>query len=374
MEALKKTIGELRWITLAGILVSIYLLVLHFNYDTLGTTCEIGGIFSCSVLLIKKYALWFGIPVPVFSLILYVLSFGLSQHAFINHERMPSRSSLYLDLLSFLALGASVCMAWIAFVMLKTVCVFCTVLYIISVLFFLWTHRVRKTVYEDWLGSFVSEMTHFYKNPATLKVIGAGGLMLGGLFFYFQSLDARSNIGLEQFKSTVGRSIGNPDAKLKVEVFSDFQCPSCRMAIAFLYELEKKYQNDMVMTYKFYPLDSSCNRDMRRNVHPQACQAAKAAFCAGVQNQFWAYHDFLFQNQSRLDDGLYQKIAQQKGLKVTPFMDCLKSKVAEDVIQEDLSAGRAYEITGTPTIVVNGKIYSGKRDVEAFDLFVKALN
>lgn len=373
MRSVKKCVGDVRWIALIGILVSIYLLLLHFNYGQLGSACEVGSMFSCSVLLIEQYSLWFHIPVPIFSIIFYMITFGLAQYAYKNEHNDLVRPYVYLDLLSFLALGATLFMAWVAFFKLKTICIFCTALYIVSILFFLWIWKIRKKRFDDWVGVFFSELFSFYKRPAVLKVLAGSMVVLAGSYFVVDAVKNSQVKGLDSTAATIGRSIGNPNASLKLDVFSDFQCPSCRMVIPFLDDLEKKYNNEILITYRFYPLDKACNKNIQRDFHSQACQAAKAALCASLQNQFWGYHDYLFQNQSRLNDQIYNTIAKEKGLDLTEFIKCMQSKEADAVIQDDLQAGEENKIQGTPSIFVNGKLYKGKRDVEDFDAFVQSL-
>ena len=57
---------------------------------------------------------------------------------------------------------------------------------------------------------------------------------------------------------------GNPNAKVTLVEFSDFQCPYCREAHRVIAELQKKYPNDLRVVYRDFPLPQ----------HPQARPAA----------------------------------------------------------------------------------------------------
>lgn len=365
---MKKLIGHIRWFALVGLGISIYLLILHLNYDKLGTTCDIGSVFSCSVLLIKEYSQWFGIPVPIFSILLYLVALGLAGYAYKEDERQVLKPYLYLYSLSLISLAASIGMAFIAFVKLKTICIFCTGLYIVSILFFVWMRKIKKLDDRDWTDHLIDEFREIAKNTAALKIIAAVGFALVGSYFYFQSQQIQ--VSFDHERALIGRSVGNPDAEVKVEVFSDFQCPACKNTVPFLYLLEKELSKEIHLTYKFYPLDSACNPNMRRAMHPQACKAARAAFCASLQNKFWRYHDFLFQNQMKLHDDIYQEIAQREGMKIGEFLQCMESEDARNAIQADISLGNMYSVTATPTIMVNGKPFTQKRTIEEFKKFI----
>src|SRR5690606_23678943 len=89
--------------------------------------------------------------------------------------------------------------------------------------------------------------------------------------------------------STDGPIKGNPDARVAVVEFSDYQCPSCKAVHPVLDELVKKYPNDVRVVFRHFPLPQ----------HPKAAEAAAAAVWAAEQGRFWQFTDLVFQNQSR---------------------------------------------------------------------------
>jgi protein-disulfide isomerase len=99
-----------------------------------------------------------------------------------------------------------------------------------------------------------------------------------------QALDAVVAIGDAPVK-------GNPNAKLTLIEFSDYQCPFCRRhAENTLPSLDKEYIATGKVRYVFhdFPLEA---------IHPQAFKAAEAAHCAGEQQKYWEMHGRLFANQ-----------------------------------------------------------------------------
>ena len=84
---------------------------------------------------------------------------------------------------------------------------------------------------------------------------------------------------------------GNPQAKMAVVEFSDFQCPSCQKhALEVQPALDKQFVDtgEIMWVFKNLPLKE----------HPQAAAAAAASECAGEQGKFWPMHDLLFQKMS----------------------------------------------------------------------------
>ncbi|MCB0271610.1 MAG: thioredoxin domain-containing protein [Bdellovibrionales bacterium] len=360
----QKYVGQLRWILLVGIAVSFYLLLLHFRYEQLGGVCEIGKLFSCSVLLIKDYSLWFQIPVPVFSIIFYLISFSLSWYAYKHHDKELIQPYLYLWVLSIVAILSTIGMAYIAFIKLKTICIFCSLLYITSILYVVWMFKIFGTEDHPWFFHLSHMCKNFYRNTKVLLVVVSSVVILVFAHFFFKQPE--SNFSLDSTQVMMGRSAGNPQAINKVEVFSDFQCPACKSASPFLYELERELGSKIFLTYKYFPLDSACNPSIRRSMHPQACQAARASFCASVQNKFWRYHDLLFANQMNLNDSIYVDLAKSENLNIQEFMTCFQSDESQRAVESDVAQGNMYLISATPTIMLNGKPYTGKRTIDDF--------
>src|SRR6266852_1746020 len=88
---------------------------------------------------------------------------------------------------------------------------------------------------------------------------------------------------------------GDPEAKVIIVEFSDFECPFCGRAIEVVKQVESRYGKDVRLAFKHNPLP----------MHPDAPYAARAAIAAGKQGKFWQMHDKLFEaNVARTPNGL----------------------------------------------------------------------
>lgn len=147
--------------------------------------------------------------------------------------------------------------------------------------------------------------------------------------------------------------LGNPNAKIEVAVFEDFQCPFCAKIAPSVKEFQKKFPNDVKIVYKHMPLD----------IHDNAQIAAEASMAALAQGQekFWAYHDVLFNNQSALQKDQLETYAQQVGLDMARFKSDLASGTGKSVIQRDMQEGQKAGVSGTPSVYINGMKYQGPR-------------
>lgn len=147
---------------------------------------------------------------------------------------------------------------------------------------------------------------------------------------------------------------GNPNAKITILEFSDFQCPFCaRFYVQTLPLLEEEYisTGKVNIVYRDSPIDS---------IHPNARPAHLAAECADEQDMFWEYHDALFESQ-----GAWQRLpgeeifpamltlAEELELDTQEFERCLLNTVPlNQEIERDLADFRNYGGTGTPTFFI----------------------
>lgn len=154
---------------------------------------------------------------------------------------------------------------------------------------------------------------------------------------------------------------GNPNAKVVIVNFDDFQCPFCtRMHQTLFGDIYKNYSDKIKIVYKDFPLVQ---------IHPWAKRAAIDANCLGALNNdaFWAFADFVHANgqgisgsQDPLEN--VDQIARTQGdkFKVDPakLNACLKAQ-DDSVVTASMKEGMELGIEATPTIFVNGNKIDG---------------
>jgi thiol-disulfide isomerase/thioredoxin len=141
---------------------------------------------------------------------------------------------------------------------------------------------------------------------------------------------------------------GNPNAALILCEFSDFQCPHCKMMEPVLSRVLDEYSGQVKLIYKNYPISK---------LHPEARDAAAAAVAAGDQGKFWPMHDKLFANQDHLTPADLEKYAREIKLDVKKWKVDLAGAMVR--VEKEHTEGEKLEITGTPTLYINGRKYAG---------------
>ena len=185
-------------------------------------------------------------------------------------------------------------------------------------------------------------------------------------------------------------AMGDPNAPIKIEEFSDFQCPFCER---FHKETEPLLREHYIDTGKAQFVYRSMGNFVSDNIArskgtpatTESRDAALAVYCAGDQNKFWEMHAHLFANVLGEDAGSFtgkrlKSIAETTGLDMTAFNSCYDSGKYLDRVQQDYEDGQAAKINGTPgflvTYTVNGetktKLIEGAQPFSAFQVELEA--
>lgn len=145
---------------------------------------------------------------------------------------------------------------------------------------------------------------------------------------------------------------GPDDALVTIVEFSDFQCPACKGFNPTLTEVLKRYEKDVRVVFRQFPL---------RSIHPMAQKAAEAALCARDQDKFWDMHDSMFGDQRNLDIASLKNMAKEADLDTETFDACLDSGEYAPVVQADLNIGSKVGVSGTPAVFINGRVIAPGR-------------
>jgi protein-disulfide isomerase len=173
-----------------------------------------------------------------------------------------------------------------------------------------------------------------------------------------------------------GRTLGVATAPVTLEIWSDFQCPACeRLATLTEPAIIKGLVADG--TVKLVYRDAAFQGQRGSGPWDESVEAAAAARCAGDQDRFWEFHDWLFANQEGENVGSFTEerlgaIAEQVGLDLPAYQACLDDGSQQAAVRQETSAAVASGITATPTLVINGQGYVGALGAEDLAALIEA--
>lgn len=167
---------------------------------------------------------------------------------------------------------------------------------------------------------------------------------------------------LERLAAPTAPTFGASSSTVTIVEFLDFSCPFSEASYGPLREVMQTYQDHIRVVYRDFPV---------AEIHPRAFAAALAARCAHEQGKYLAYHDRLFANQERHEDGDLLRYARAVGLNEAQFQSCYQSQKYAPVIQQDVQDGLRAGVQGTPTFFFNGIKVPGTLNTQLLDLLIK---
>ena len=354
-------------VVLALIGVAVSVLTFHVtsqlvSVDGYTSFCNFGSVVNCDAVLSSKWGTVLGLPVSLWAIGAFTLG-------------------ALLGLVSG-SLGFALVLAFVSWFILHTLCLLCLTLDVVIVAWFVTVAPLARRFQLSARAPWLQRQSAAYAAAAVGLVLAVAGGTVEAVrrppgatsTAEVQAADPKfyetyRKLPVMPAADVVGPAAhvkGSPDAPFTIVEFSDFECPACGHAFGDLRNLVRT-RSDVKLVFRHFPLDSRCNREMKQQLHPDACQAAAAAECAGQQDRFWEYHDLLFEHQKALDRDSLFRYARDLGLDITQFRTCLDDPATMARIAEDVSAGAHLGIESTPTIFINGRRIQGALERPYYD-------
>ncbi|MAI26708.1 MAG: thioredoxin domain-containing protein [Myxococcota bacterium] len=162
--------------------------------------------------------------------------------------------------------------------------------------------------------------------------------------------------------AAVGASMGPENAPVTIVEFSDFECPYCSRVVPTIKQIAAQYPDQVRIVYRHLPL----------SFHANAKLASQASLCADQQDQFWAFHDLLFEKQKEMKRENLMAHATALNLDMAAFESCIDSPETVALVDADIAAAAEIGATGTPAFYVNGIMLSGAQPFENFQTVIDA--
>ncbi len=211
----------------------------------------------------------------------------------------------------------------------------------------------------------------------TWALVITGAVLVVAFLAFYPSLSPVGDIVLPTpvvYPSPDDHAMGDPNAPVVIQEFSDFQCPFCKhFHDDTLQQIVDEYvrAGKVYFIYRHFPVVDQ--NDAKQESHA----AATAAVCAGRQNRFWNYQDILFANQTGenigdFSDRRLRTMAEQLGLDVDAFDQCFGSADARAAVSADDLLAKQSGLSSTPSFLINGKPVIGAQSFETFQQAIEA--
>jgi protein-disulfide isomerase len=155
---------------------------------------------------------------------------------------------------------------------------------------------------------------------------------------------------------------------VEIVEFADFQCPGCAALAPIMADLAAS--DAMTLAYRYFPLDS---------VHRNADASARAAVAADRQGAFWQISAAMYARQAAWKDlspadvdDFFAALADELGLDDSRWQADYESRETAAVVNADREAALALGLTGTPTLFIDGREYTGPLSLDGIRAAIAA--
>lgn len=347
---------------------------LKFASSTVQSMCNVGEKMNCDAVSASSYSAFLGIPMAVWGLAANLILFLMVLFYWWRLSDNSARLGRWSLVLSAFILLASVVMGTISLTLMTTYCLFCIILYVLSILTFEFLRRsqdgpVLKNLKDD-LVAIATESRSIAIFLITIPIIA-----------YFVHSSFVSQYGGDQIERAINSAVydwqsgkqvqfnanpmlisGPEQSKMVLTEFADFRCGHCQLAAPSIRAFKKSHP-DVHVQFFVFPLDSECNPDMPHSAGGVTCRLSKAVYCAEKQNMGWYMHDAIFTSFQNFDgtvnsvgvDEKLKPLAMQVGLDWNPLVLCMEEVATHDAVVAQAKAAVQAGVQGTPTIFVNGR-------------------
>lgn len=159
----------------------------------------------------------------------------------------------------------------------------------------------------------------------------------------------------------------NPDAKVTIIEFSDFECPYCTRVQQTATQIRATYGDKIKWVVKDFPL----------GFHEKAMTAHVAANCVLLEDKekYWKFFDGLFapdRAPNYLDPDQLSSLAARVGANMQDYSLCMSNSAPmEAEVKADIAQGEGVGVRGTPAFFINGRFVSGALPYEDFDAIIQ---
>jgi protein-disulfide isomerase len=156
--------------------------------------------------------------------------------------------------------------------------------------------------------------------------------------------------------------LGNPDAKITVVEFFDYNCGYCKRALDDTLALLD--HDDVRIVLKEFPI-----------LGPGSVEAARVGIAvnAVAPDRYLDFHRALLTGNGQADARRALAVVEELGLDVAAVKTAMDGKVVGDTIDEVYQMANRLGLTGTPTYVIGDEVVFGAVGFEALGTKIEAM-
>ena len=153
--------------------------------------------------------------------------------------------------------------------------------------------------------------------------------------------------------------IGAEQPVLEITEFTDYQCFQCRKMHFYLRELVARYPDKIRLAHRNYPMDHEFNPIVKEPFHSGSGRMALLAIHGAASGAFWELNDLLFERAGSGGPNPPRGLAAETGIDQRLLSAALAHEPYRAHLLRDIREGMKLGIVGTPSYLIDGKVYEG---------------
>ncbi|MBM9614420.1 thioredoxin domain-containing protein [Desulfobulbus rhabdoformis] len=354
---------------LLGVIDTGYLAWLHYqNYTNLSFSsfCALSKSINCDTVAQSPWSIFWGLPLALWGLGGYTL-FLILFSAIFRDDAAQKKTVWYLFfLLALFFSGISLYLGYISATLIRAHCILCMVSYALnfSLLLYSWL-IIRRFCEPASPQGIVSAIRSISQSPARrgglLCICGA--FILARLIIppYWLYTPPTTTSQLTHGVTEQGHPwIGAEHPQLTIHEYTDYQCFQCSKVHLFLRQLIMEHPKTIRLVHHHYPMDHAFNNVIvPEPFHVGSGKMAMIGIFAASRDKFWKMNDALYTMGRKKEAFNTRTLAEMTGMHAGELAAATRSEFIRNILLYDIREGMKLEIIGTPTFVINGKVYPG---------------
>ena len=380
------------FLSLIGLLTTVKLAMIYYesNFDpyALPSFCSVNEFIDCDGIAQTTHSQFFGIPLAYWGMFLYIFIIflvfvdKLQKNKFLSFLKVFKNPLCYISALGLVSFIISIILAGVSVFEIKKICILCFFTYFLNLLIALIATDFKAGIINGFKLSILDfvealKIKKYLISFITLTILASGFLAYTSISYCFTPQVKRHNaiakyadMKTNPYKIS-GNILGDANGKLLVYVYTDYRCPICRVYNVMLYRAAQELDG-FKFIHKNLPLDIDCNKHLKKPFHEGSCMLAKYSIASEQQGRLWELNSEFFEKEPK-DENAVLKLAKTLGFDTIKLKQDANSISTIERLNKDIEDSAELRIDGTPTIVINGKIYSGiKPYYELKEILMKA--
>lgn len=387
----KKKIG-IAVLAVIGILTTIKLALIYydanFNPYALASFCSVNEFIDCDGVAKTAESQFFGIPLAYWGMFLYAFMIfmlfvdKLKNVKFLKFLEVFKNPLDYIASLGVISFLISMILLGVSLFDIKKICILCMFTYILNLLIGMIATDFKN---GGFINSFKQSVIDFIDAIKVKKYLIAfiavvlfacSALTYTATSFKFapqakRQLEFKEFVNHKNKYKVSGNILGDKDAKLIVNTYTDYRCPICSAHNIMMHKLAKELKGIKIVHHNL-PLDMECNGHLMQPFHQGSCMMARYGMAAEKQGKFWDMNTLMFDNQPKNEAEIID-LAGSIDLDTDKLMEDANSVEISKKLHDEIEEAYKKGFNGTPTTMINKDAYVGIKTYKEYkEWFIKS--